>query len=249
MVRTPNARTVRAFGVRVRHFGRAEPNRPNAFERVQNAERRSQFACHILNIFRLFRRKYTFYRQLNNILVIYKKYYFYYIQFHSFASINSHALTAAPPTREAPEDPSTQTKAKIFGIFPFLAAYITDFYSLQARRAPQRFPGRSASGTAARTERKFGSVFGKKRARTEPNRTVATLVLNENDFLKREPFFPSRASKQPVPFETVFSARTGDTLKPTRPRRGTRGKYTRHSQVSLMGNEYLHLRVSRRPDT
>ena len=99
---------------------------------------------------------------------------------------DSHALTAAPPDWEAPEGPSAQTKAKIFGIFPFLAAYITDSYSLQARRASalsgpfgvpnafERFG--SVLGTAAQTERKFGSVFGKKVARTEPNRTVATLA-------------------------------------------------------------------------
>ena len=81
---------------------------------------------------------FTIYRYLYNILVIYNEYDLDVIQIHRFPSIDSHALTAAPLSREAPESPSARTKTKIFGIFPFLAAYITDFHDLPAGQATRQ---------------------------------------------------------------------------------------------------------------
>ena len=53
-------------------------------------------------------------------------YYLCFIQLHRSASIDSHALAPMPPVREAPEGPNARTRSKIFGIFPFLAAYIAN---------------------------------------------------------------------------------------------------------------------------
>ena len=102
----------------------------------------------------------------------------YYIQPNHFASINSHAPTAAPHGLEAPGDPNAQTKSIIFGIFPFLDAYIANFYDLLLGQAIWQFPGRSAFRTPEpgsvlvrgaspnRTEVRFAV-----RAKRAPNRT------------------------------------------------------------------------------
>ena len=61
-----------------------------------------------------------------------------FIQIQWFASIDSQALKAVPLGREAPEDPSAQTKTEIIGIFPFWAAYITNFYDFPAGQATRQ---------------------------------------------------------------------------------------------------------------
>ena len=96
----------------------------------------------------------------------------YYIQPNHFASINSHAPTAAPHGLEAPGDPNAQTKSIIFGIFPFLDAYIANFYDLLLGQAIRQFPGRSAFRTP-----EPGSVLvrGASPNRTEPNRNITSL--------------------------------------------------------------------------
>ena len=92
-----------------------------------------------------------------------------FIQIQWFASIDSQALKAVPLGREATEDPSAQTKTEIIGIFPFWAAYITNFYDFPAGQATRQISVRSAFAVTGRTEPKFGSRFGKKRPRTELN--------------------------------------------------------------------------------
>ena len=120
-----------------------------------------------------------------------------FIQIQQFASIDSQALTAEPPDREAPEDPSAQAKAKIIDIFPFWAAYITNFYVLPAGQAPRQNSvrpafepnrtERSAFAVTGRTEPKFGPGFGKKRLRTGPNRTSTSLARTGAMFAAQRP--------------------------------------------------------------
>ena len=147
-IRTPNARTVRG---RSGSRSAAQPNRTPRFEPGSNAERRNPSTCHISHIIRLFIRIITIYRYLYNILVICSGYYIDVIQIHRFASIDSHALTAAPPGRKAPESPSARTLTEIFGIFPFWAAYITNFYVFPAGQATRQISVR----TPYRTEPNF----------------------------------------------------------------------------------------------
>ena len=112
----PNRTQVR-FGVRQRaQFSRTHLN---AFEPGSNA--RTPRPAHMTYIRYIlpFWWKLTIYNHLNNILIIYYRYYKHFIQFHCFTSIDSHAPIAMPLSQVAPEDPSAQTKLKIFGIFPF----------------------------------------------------------------------------------------------------------------------------------
>ena len=112
----PNRTEVR-FGVRQRaQFSRTHLN---MFEPGSNAQTPRPAHMTYIKIFLPFWCKFTIYNHLNNILIIYNRYYKYFIQFHRFASIDSHAPTAMRLSQVAPENPSAQTKLKIFGIFPF----------------------------------------------------------------------------------------------------------------------------------
>ena len=83
-----------------------------------------------------------------------------------------------PPDREAPEDPSAQAKAKIIDIFPFWAAYITNFYDFPAGQTARQISVRS--GVRTEPNRPFGvrghrpnrtEVWFTVRGKTAPNRT------------------------------------------------------------------------------
>ena len=178
----PNRTQVR-FGVRQRaQFSRTHLN---AFEPGSNA--RTPRPAHMTYIRYIlpFWWKLTIYNHLNNILIIYYRYYKHFIQFHCFTSIDSHAPIAMPLSQVAPEDPSAQTKLKIFGIFPFQVTNITDFYDLPARQATRRFPERSGVRTPNpvrfgvrshrpnRTEVRFGVRQKGPVNRTEPNMNIS----------------------------------------------------------------------------
>jgi hypothetical protein len=94
-----------------------------------------------------------------------------FIQIQWFASIDSQALKAVPLGREAPEDPSAQTKTEIIGIFPFWAAYITNFYDFPAGQATRQISVRS--GVRTEPNRPFG-VRGHR-----PNRTEVWFAVRE----------------------------------------------------------------------
>ena len=93
-------------------------------------------------------------------------YYLCFIQLHRSASIDSHALAPMPPVREAPEGPNARTRSKIFGIFPFLAAYIAN---LPAGLTSQHLSGVRRSAWLPKPNANPVRCSGKKGP--EPNRT------------------------------------------------------------------------------